>query len=107
MTPAELIALAENRSTELARKLALGPFEGKWLRLTGRVRDVSQMFGGGVSVEILLADESTVYLRMKEDLYTEEDLAGVKKGDTFAAEGRFESVSHGLFYLGDCVRVAE
>ena len=105
LTPAELVTLAAGRTTELAREVALEPFKGKWLRLTGRVTDVSQNFGGGVSVGIVLADDSEVCLWMKEELYAKEDLADVKKDDMFTAEGKVDSVAEsGRVYLRDCER---
>ena len=106
LTPTELVALAAGRTTNLAREVTLESFKGKWLRLTGRVTDVSQGFSGSVSVNIVLADDSDVCSWMKEELYAKEDLAGVKKDDTFTAEGRFDSVAQsGLVHLRDCERV--
>ena len=107
LTPAELVALAAGRTTDLARELALEPFKGKWLMVAGHVKNVSQSFGGAVSVNVVMADELDVCLWMKEERYSKEDLADVKKGEVFAAEGRFDSVSDsGLIFVRDCERLA-
>ena len=61
----------------------------------------------GISVSIRLPNDLKVFFSMKEDLYSAEDFADLKRDDLFEAEGRFDSATDsGLIFLQECERVS-
>ena len=60
-----------------------------------------------ISVSIRLPDDMNVFFSMKEDLYSAEDFADLRRDDLFEAEGRFYSATeNGLIFLRECERVS-
>ena len=108
LTPKELVALTADRTTELSRDMVFEPYRDTWLKTQGPVLDVRRWHDGKIDICIGLPDDLEISLAMKEALYTAEDFMHLKKGDSFTAEGKFDSASdHGLIYLRECEHVPD
>ena len=107
LTLKELVTLTASRDTELEKGMLFAPLQNTWIRVQGTVEDIVPSFGGeSVDIEISLPDDVNVDLWMNEELYTAKDFVGLKKGDSFTAEGKFDSASeYGRIYLEKCERV--
>ena len=102
LTPKQLVDLSQSCTTDLARERALAPYMNTWLRIEGKVKEVSRRYGGEIKVEAIDQDGIRVSFTMNEHKYTDEDFIGIEPGDQFIAEGTFESASEYGIDLEDC-----
>jgi hypothetical protein len=98
-TPETLMALCREKTTHYAQ-LAVEPFIGKWIRVSGTVRDYYHYSDHGtVTLETAAVSLQTVHLSFSSGV---ERLVMLQGGERIVADGKIKEVDKYTFEAVDC-----
>jgi hypothetical protein len=99
VTPTEILQVFKGRTSIAATKLA-GAYIGKWITVTGNVRDVSRVGTEQARVSFDQDGNITVFMLFEKSLT--DAVSALQKGDSITVRGEISTVDSSYVSLEKC-----